>query len=52
MITPEAAFAREGEQCETANRFPERYRRNVVRPVTEPAPIRQTEKLRVRRALI
>lgn len=52
IILPEAAFARESEQSETANHSNPRHRHNVARPVTEPAPIRKTEKLRVRRVLM
>ena len=55
MFTPEAAYARENEQNEQhdANNCTEpKHRHSVVRPMTESAPIRKKEKLRVRRVLM
>lgn len=51
-LTPEAAFARDKEQAETANCTDPKHRHTIVRPLTESLPIRKTEKLRVRRILM
>ncbi len=51
-MMPEAAFAREVEQAEIANCTDPKHRHAVVRPLTESAPIRKTEKLRIRRILM
>ncbi len=52
MLSPETAFARETEQNEASNCTDPRHRHYVVRPLTEPTPIRKKEKLRVRRVLM
>lgn len=51
-MLPEAASARETEQVETANCTDPKHRHTIVRPLTEPAPIRKTDKARVRRILM
>ena len=51
-LLPEAASARETDQVETANCTEPKHRHTVVRPLTEPARIRKTDKARVRRILM
>lgn len=50
-IAPEAAYAREAEQAETAN-CPCKAQRRIVRPMTESTPIRKKDKDKVRRILM
>jgi hypothetical protein len=52
MMLPEASYARETEQNDAANCSDPKHRHMVVRPLTEPAPIRKSEKIRVRRILM
>jgi hypothetical protein len=51
-MLPDAALARETDQAETANCTDPKHRHIIVRPLTEPAPIRKTDKVRVRRILM
>ena len=51
-MSPDAAFARETDQSETANCTDPKHRHTVVRPLTEAPPIRKGEKVRVRRILM
>ena len=50
-FAPEAAFAREAEQAETANCSCKAQRR-IVRPMTESMPIRKKDKDKIRRILM
>lgn len=52
MLSPEVAFARETEQSESATCTDPKHRHYVVRPLTEPVPVRKSEKIRVRRVLM
>lgn len=52
IMMPEAALAREVEQADVTNCTDPKHRHTVVRPLTESAPIRKTEKLRIRRILM
>ena len=52
MFSPEAAFARETDQSESANCTDPKHRHYVLRPLTEPVPVRKKEKVRVRRVLM
>jgi hypothetical protein len=52
MMAPDAAIARETDQNDTANCTDPKHRHTVVRPLTEPTPIRKTDKVRVRRILM
>ena len=51
-MMPEAAFAREVEQTDVSNCTDPKHRHTAVRPLTESAPLRKTEKLRIRRILM
>lgn len=50
-FAPEAAFAREAEQAETAD-CPTKLQRRIIRPLTESTPLRKKDKDRVRRILM
>jgi hypothetical protein len=50
MLAPGAAFARETDDA--ANCADPKHRHVVVRALTEPAPIRKADKVRVRRILM
>lgn len=52
MFSPEAAFARETEQGDSANCTDPKHRHYVLRPLTEPVPVRKKEKVRIRRVLM
>jgi hypothetical protein len=51
-MMPGAAFAREVEQADVSNCTDPKHRHTAVRPLTESAPLRKTEKLRIRRILM
>lgn len=51
-MMPDAALAREVEQADVGNCTDPKHRHTVVRPLTESAPRRKTEKLRIRRILM
>lgn len=51
-MLPANAFAREVDQAEAANCSDPKHRHTVLRPLTEPAPIRKSDKIRVRRILM
>lgn len=51
-MMPDIAFAREADQAETANCSDPKHRHTILRPLTEPAPIRKSDKVRVRRILM
>lgn len=51
-VAPDAAFAREVEQPDSTTCTDPKHRHTVVRPLTEPAPIRKSDKVRVRRILM
>jgi hypothetical protein len=51
-ISPDIAFARETDQTENASCGCVKQRRTIVRPLTEPAPIRKKDRDRVRRILM
>jgi hypothetical protein len=50
-MLPSAALARETDQ-EMANCNDPKHRHAIVRPLTEPLPIRKSDKIRVRRILM
>jgi hypothetical protein len=55
MLMPEAAFARESEQNEqneASDCVDPKHRHYVARSLTEPAPIRKKDKMRIRRVLM
>ncbi|MES2782547.1 MAG: hypothetical protein V4657_07115 [Pseudomonadota bacterium] len=52
FAVPGTAFAREAENAETASCSDPKHRHVVVRPLTESAPIRKAEKIRIRRILM
>jgi hypothetical protein len=52
IMSPDAASARETDSPDSPNCSDPRHRHVVVRPLTEPAPIRTKEKVRVRRILM
>lgn len=52
MLSPETAFARETDQSESANCTDPKHRQYVLRPLTEPVPVRKKDRLRVRRVLM
>lgn len=51
-VAPDSAYAREVEQPDTTTCTDPKHRHTVVRPLTEPAPIRKSDKVRVRRILM
>lgn len=52
LLSPQEAFGRETEQNESANCTDPKHRHYVVRPLTEPVPVRKKDKIRVRRVLM
>jgi hypothetical protein len=52
MFSPEAVYARETEQGESANCTDPKHRHYVLRPLTEPVAVRKKDKVRVRRVLM
>jgi hypothetical protein len=52
MMAPDAAFARETDPNDAGNCTDPKHRHTVVRPLTEPTPIRKSDKVRVRRILM
>ncbi len=52
MMSPDAAFARETDQNNSVNCTDPKHRHTVLRPLTEPVPLRKAEKVRVRRILM
>jgi hypothetical protein len=51
-LMPDSAFARESDQGEAAVCTDPKHRHVVLRPLTEPAPVRKLEKVRIRRILM
>jgi hypothetical protein len=52
LLSPDAAYGRDTEQNDPANCTDPKHRHTILRPLTEPVPIRKKEKGRVRRILM
>jgi hypothetical protein len=52
IVSPDTVYARETDQNDAANCTDSKHRHTILRPLTEPVPIRKKEKGRVRRILM
>ncbi|MGB5077879.1 MAG: hypothetical protein WBO17_10400 [Sphingorhabdus sp.] len=51
-FAPGVAWARDSDQLDSASCSDPKHRHVIIRPLTESAPIRKSEKVRVRRILM